>query len=185
MKTRIIFSIIAFAISGGLLASCHRNRTRTVIHRTVVVQRAISPLSLSGKTITFDYSQAEYRSLLENEDFLYDNQRDILAFYYKNVPWGAYHLTRYALARYFARPRMKFKGDSYECNVKLNEGYAPTFSYTYRKSGESTAIIKGGGPDGRCEYILTFDTPRSGTATFWDHVSDDREELRYIRFSIK
>lgn len=185
MKTRIFFSIIAFAISGGLLASCHRNRTKTVIHRTVVVQRAASLPSLSGKTITFDYSQAEHRYLRENEDFLYDYQRDTLAMYYKNVPWRAYHSSGYAMTLYFVRPRMKFKGDSYECNVKLIDNFAPTFSYKYRKSGESTAIINGRGHEGRCEYILTFDTPRSGTATFWEHSSEDRDELRNIRFSIK
>jgi hypothetical protein len=181
MRTRII-SIIACAISGGLLASCHHKRTRTVIHRTEVLQKAASLPSLSGKTIAFDYSQAKYRYLLAPEDFDRDPHNNYAIVYHKNVPWEAYAPREVAMTR----AGMKFNGDSCVIVEKLYDGFAPTFRYTYRKSGESSAIINGEGigREGVCEYILTFETPRSGTATFEASISDGRYEVRNIRFSI-
>ena len=113
--------------------------------------------------------------------------------YLTHVPWNKYdpnynkkHYPHgYLLANYYALPRIKFKGNEYKCNVRLNESFSPVFHYTYRKSGENTAIIHCSGHDGGCQYFLTFETPRSGTAVFEAVNAADKEELRGIRFSIK
>lgn len=187
MKTRIIFSIIAFAIGGGLLTSCHHKRPKKVIHRTVVVHRAASLPSIEGKTITFDFSQAEGRSLSRNEDYIYTGQNWSTVVYLRDVPWKAAQPAREDLAYFCREPYIKFRGNSREKeSLSAKLGYfSPSYHYTYRKSGESTATIKGSVHDGGFFYVLTFETPRSGTATLNTYMDGWIEEWRNIRFRIK
>lgn len=189
MKTRIIFSIIAFAIGGGMLTSCHHKRTKTVIHRTVVVKRAASLPSIDGKTIKFDFSQAEGRTLSRNEDYTYTDPNESNLVYLRDVPWKATRPKDGDLANLCREPYITFRGNSRRRSTpsaQLGLGYfSPTYNYTYRKSGESTATIDGSVHDGGFTYELTFETPRSGTATLKTYMMDWNEEWRNIRFRIK
>ena len=187
MKTRIIFSLIAFAIGGGLLTSCHHKRPKKVIPRTVVVHRAASLASIEGKTITFDFSQAEGRHLYDEEDYTYTGQNGSTIVYLRDVPWKASHPAEGDMANFCREPYIKFNGNSRKrdaLSVQLGR-FSPSYAYTYRKSGESTATIKGRVHDGGFDYVLTFETPRSGTATLNTYMAHWIEEWRNIRFRIK
>lgn len=187
MKTRIIFSIIAFAIGGGMLTSCHHKRTKTVIHRTVVVKKAASLPSIDGKTIKFDFSQAEGRSLSRDEDYTYTDPNESTLVYLRDVPWKATRPKNEDMANFCREPYITFRGNSRKRDDRsVQLGYfRPSYNYTYRKSGESTATIDGSVHDGGFTYELTFETPRSGTATLKTYMAEWIEEWRNIRFRIK
>ena len=163
------FVAAAFTFSGCKSTSNRTTAKKTNIVRTVVIHRAASPKSVSGKRISFDYSSAQIKNGTPN----YNSGN-----YY--VTWDA----QWSNCTPHTVTSLKFKKNN---QAKRTTQSADDYSiWTYKKTGDSTATVILEEHEAGDTYLLTFETPTTGTATI---TSEDDccgyYKVVNIRFTIK
>lgn len=171
MMKHTYLALAALVATAFAMTGCKSTAKKTNIVRTEVVYRAVSPKSVAGKRIFFDYSSA----LKSDGDSTHDSHGNILSVTWR--PWTA--------ADRENETSLKFEKNN---EAKKDEAiYGMDYCiWTYRKSGDYTATVTQVQFEYGESFDLTFETPTTGTAA--GGANDELSgfvKFKNVRFTIK
>ena len=134
---------------------------------------AQSPASIAGKTIVFDYSNAD------------SYERDFDSSWKRTQASHGIEITTYVSTRNTRRGQGYDVGDGHYLAYKTADNQTSATSYDYKKTGIATAEIVEPGYEWETTYTLTFDSATTGTVTTSGGGEGMEWKASGIRFTIK